>query len=148
ALACPVWQRQLWRAVVRGGIGVFYDLATQEVDNHVFSAEYPFGATNLLFGGNFPLNAQSAAPPPVTLDALHSSLSPLSAFDPNLRLPYSLEWNLAFEQSLGTQQTLAISYIDAIGRRLIQSAFVSAPNPSFGAASLVGNAGSSDYDAF
>ncbi len=146
-VAYQLSQRQSWQTVLRGGFGIFYDLATQEVGNHVFSGQYPFGATNLIFGGNFPLDATTAAPPPITAAALQSSLSPLSAFDPNLQLPYSLQWNFAMEQAIGGQQTVSASYIGSAGRRLIQSAVVSSPNPSFAAASLVSNAGTSDYNA-
>jgi hypothetical protein len=146
-LAYQVSQSPRWQSVLRGGFGVFYDLATQEVGNHVTSGSYPFGATNLLFDGTFPLDPQTAAPPPINQDALHSTFSPVPAFDPNLNLPYTLEWNLALEQAIGGQQSLSLSYIGASGRRLIQSASVSDPNPNFAAASLIANAGTSNYNA-
>jgi hypothetical protein len=48
---------------------------------------------------------------------------------------------------LGQQQTLSVSYVGAGGRRLIQTAIVSSPNPNLSGAFLVTNAGSSDYNA-
>jgi hypothetical protein len=86
-----------------------------------------------------------AAPPAITPANLVSG--GVYAFDPHLQLPYTLEWNVAAEQALGSQQVLSASYIGAAGRRLVQTAVVSSPNPSFGFAQLVSNTGVSAYDA-
>lgn len=133
-----------WQTVVRGGFGMFYDLATSQVGN-TLSRNYPFGASSFSFGGTFPLDAVAAAPPPITPSGLSEGL--LYAFDPHLKLPYTLEWNATVEQGLGTKQALSVSYIGASGRRLIQSAFVNEPNPNFAAADLIGNTASSSYNA-
>jgi hypothetical protein len=69
------------------------------------------------------------------------------AFDPKLRLPYTLQWNVALEQSLGKQQSLTASYVGATGRRLLQSAAILDPNLNLDYALLVTNASTSDYDA-
>jgi hypothetical protein len=71
----------------------------------------------------------------------------LNAFDPSLRLPYTLQWNVAFEQALGTQQTVSASYVGASGRHLLQSAYIVGPNPNVPYAVLITNAGASDYNA-
>jgi hypothetical protein len=130
--------------VLRGGFGTFYDLATSEVGN-TLTFSYPFGANAIFFGGSFPLNPAAAAPPPITPATLTSGT--LYAFDPHLKLPDTLEWNVALEQGLGKQQTISASYIGSSGRRLIQSAFIFAPNPSFGSAVLIGNSATSGYQA-
>jgi hypothetical protein len=78
---------------------------------------------------------------------LSSPSATLSALDPHLQLPYTLQWNVALEQALGSQQTITASYVGAAGRRLIQSAFVVSPNPSFGNADLVSSVGASSYNA-
>jgi len=44
----------------------------------------------------------------------------LEASDPALKLPYTLQWNIAVEQSLGRSQALTVSYVGAVGRRLLQ----------------------------
>jgi hypothetical protein len=137
---------QKWQNVLRGGFGIFYDLATQQAGNNLSAGTYPFGATSFLVGGSFPLSPASAAPPPVLPSELQSDV--LSAFDPDLKLPYTLQWNTAFEQSLGKEQSLSLSYIGSSGRRLLQTAFLVAPNPSFGLASLVSNGARSNYNAF
>jgi hypothetical protein len=91
------------------------------------------------------LTPDAAAPPPITVAGLQTGL--LTAFDPNLNLPYTLQWNLALEQGLGKQQSLSLSYVGAAGRRLMQTASITSPNPSFGSAQLVGNSATSDYHA-
>jgi hypothetical protein len=144
-VAYQLSRSQNWQTVIRGGFGVYFDLASSEVGNLIGEAGYPFSAFNLAFGGAFPLDSAAAAPPPITLASLRSNV--LSAFDPSLQLPYTLQWNVALEQALGGQQMITASYIGSAGRRLIQSAFVVAPNPDFGYANLVANSAVSDYDA-
>jgi hypothetical protein len=68
-------------------------------------------------------------------------------FDPGLKLPYTLQWNVSIEQGLGRQQALSTSYIGSVGRRLLQTAQVLSPNPSIFQASLVANTSTSDYNA-
>ena len=43
--------------VLRGGFGVFYDLATGEIGNILSQSSYPFGASQFTIGGNFPFDA-------------------------------------------------------------------------------------------
>lgn len=143
-IAYQLFENQDWPTVIRGGFGVFYDLATQQVGNNIAGGTYPFGATNSL-GGSFPLPPNGAAPPAIVPQELESDT--LSAFDPHLKLPYTLQWSTTVEQGLGAHQILSASYVGSAGRRLIQTAFIVQPNPSFGFASLVSNAAVSDYDA-
>jgi outer membrane receptor protein involved in Fe transport len=134
-----------WQTVLRGGVGIFYDLVTSQVGNIFNPGAYPFGSFKFNFGGTFPLSASAAAPSPIAVPANGSGN--LAAFDPNIKLPYTIQWNVALEQALGKQQTISASYIGAVGRRLLQTETVFAPNPTFGEASLTGNAASSNYDA-
>jgi hypothetical protein len=143
--AYQLWQSQDWQTVLRGGFGVFYDLATSEIGNNFSGAGYPFGAFGFNGGGTFPLNSAAAAPPPITPPNAINGV--LEALDPHLKLPYTLEWNVALEQALGTQQTITASYIGASGRRLLETAVISLPNPNLATAILVPNAGTSNYNA-
>jgi Carboxypeptidase regulatory-like domain/TonB dependent receptor len=143
-LAYQVSQNPSRQTVLRGGFGVFYDLASSEAGSSLFLSAYPFGAQALVFPGAFPLSAAAAAPPPIIPPG---TTEPLYAFDPRLKLPRILEWDVALEQSLGKQQTITASYIGSVGRRLLQTAVVSLPNPNLSAAALVTNAGTSDYNA-
>ena len=151
-LAYQVSESQRWQTVLRGGFGVFYDLASSEVGNNVGFSQYPFGGINVIYGipsggtATFPLSSAEAAPAPI-VPPNASNLGTLNAFDPNLESPYTLQWNVAIEQALGKQQTVTVSYVGAAGRRLIQSAAISSPNPNLAYADLVTNAGTSDYNA-
>lgn len=140
-------QGNAFETVLRGGFGVFYDLATQQVGNGVANGSYPFGASRFLSGGDFPLTPDAAAAPQISPSTLASPGQILYTFDPGLRLPYSLEWNFALEQGLGKQQVLSLSYVGSAGRRLIQTAEVRNPNPDLFQVDLVTNRGSSDYHA-
>jgi hypothetical protein len=144
-LAYQMSQNPKWQMVIRGGFGVFYDLATSEAGNSAVSLYYPFGSTNFL-AGSFPLTANAANPVPIAPPNA-SNGGALYGFDPNLRLPYTLQWNTAIEQSLGKHQTLTASYVGASGRRLLQTVEILLPNPNLDFADLVTNAGSSDYNA-
>lgn len=132
--------------IVRGGFGVFYDLATSQV-GETLGSYYPFGARNIVFGGTFPLSNSDAAPPAITPQQLSSFGAILTAFDPHLKLPYTFEWNVALEKSLGNDQRLTGSYVGSAGRRLLQTAFVSSPNANFNNVALIGNTASSSYNS-
>jgi len=135
---------QTFATVVRGGFGIFYDLATSETANLVVDDIYPFAALQINSGGTFPLPPDVAAPPTI-LPPGEGGI--LGGFDPQLKLPYTLQWNFSVEQGLGEQQTVSASYIGAAGRRLLQTAYVFSPNSVINQAALVANTGSSDYDA-
>lgn len=144
-LAYQVSQNPNRQTVLRGGFGVFYDLATSEVGNSASSTAYPFGAIAFVVPGAFPLSTTAAAPPPIIPPGPTSGT--LDAFDPHLKPPRTLQWNVALEQSLGKQQTITASYIGSAGRRLLQTAFIYLPNPNLAYADLVTNAAISDYNA-
>ena len=145
-------QKAQWNLVARGGFGIFYDLATSQIGD-TLGLDYPFGAHSLIFGSalggsaTFPLSAAEAAPPAITAAELSSFGAQLSAVDPRLRLPYTLEWSASLQQQLGSEQSFSLSYLGSSGRRLIQSADVIAPNANFFSADLIGNTANSRYDA-
>jgi hypothetical protein len=145
-VAYQLSQSQNWQTVLRGGFGVFYDLATSEAGNLVNVGNYPFSGSNFIFSGTYPLSAAAEAPPPITPPSANN-FEPLIAFDPHLRLPYTLEWNVALQQALGSQQTLSVSYVGSAGRRLIQTSDIFNPNPSYSEALVISNTASSDYNA-
>lgn len=151
-LAYQLSQNSTWGSVLRGGFGVFYDLATSQVGDAI-GTNYPFGASKIVYGppyggtATFPLGAAEAAPPTITPENLALPGGVLTALDPHLKLPYTLEWSVALQQALGSQQSITASYIGSTGRRLIQSAYISAPNANFYSANLIGNTARSDYNA-
>lgn len=108
------------KLIVRGGAGVLYDLG-QERAGDVFADSVPF-----VSGG------------PVV---------PAIVFDPHLKLPYTLNWNVSLEQSLGGSQSISATYVGAAGRRLLHTQTLFDQNPAFPFLRLTTNAGRSDYRA-
>lgn len=144
--AYQLLSNQNWQTVVRGGFGVFYNLATQETGQLTAYNLYPYGTANPLPAGTqFPLNPTLAQPPEITSG--YVATNGLFAFNPNLKLPYTLQWNIALEQGLGTAQTISVSYVGASGHRLLESEASIQPNPNVAYAQLVTNAGFSNYNA-
>jgi len=131
------------QTVARGGFGVFYDLGTQAAGRATQVGGYPYGGFSLLFGVGFPLAPSSSVPPAVSLTPPLS----ITGFDPNLKLPYTLQWNLAIEQAVGNAQTLSLTYLGAAGRRLQAETLFNKPNPTFSTLYAISNAASSDYHA-
>jgi outer membrane receptor protein involved in Fe transport len=146
-LAYSPFPASKWPTILRGGFGVFYDLATSEFGTLVAGGNYPFSASKLTLGGSFPLDSASAAPPPIVAGNLACCGNALTAFDPNLQLPRVLQWNAALEQGLGDEQSLTMSYVGSSGQRLLQTTYIYNPNPDFAAAELVGNTATSSYHA-
>ncbi|MBO0861977.1 MAG: TonB-dependent receptor, partial [Chloracidobacterium sp.] len=131
---------------LRGGIGIFYDIGNGQAGDAFVGFPY---STILLRGTNvsFPISPELAAPPsPVSRTPPFPSPGvTVFADDPNLKLPYTAHWNLAVEQSLGSNQTLSISYVAAAGRRLLQQRSIQNPNPNFLAINFTTNEATSDY---
>jgi hypothetical protein len=151
-MAYQASQSEDWQTVVRGGFGVFYDLASSEAGNGASSGtNYPFGSSSFVTGiplggtATFPLSSAEASPVPIAPPTASSGT--LYAVNPHLQSPYTLQWNISLDQVLGKKQTLTVSYIAAVGRRLIQTAAISSPNPNLNYAYLVTNAGTSEYNA-
>jgi len=145
-VAYQLSHNQGWETVFRGGFGVFYDLATTQLGNLLSTGQYPYGSASRFAGGTYgSLSSSQVAPPAIS--AANLSINGTEGFDPNLKLPYTLEWNIALEQGLGRQQTISASYVGSAGRRLLQGASVASPNPTFEEVQLVTNGATSDYDA-
>jgi hypothetical protein len=135
--------------VVRGGFGIFYDmgntLGSQGFYGPGFDSFVRYPNTP------FPLTpAQLAAIPPPSIASPYNSQ--VFAFDPHLRLPYTMQWNFSVEQALGASQTLKLMYVGSAGRRLLFSDFLLPPtNPNFSSGNglnLTTGRASSNYQAF
>ena len=130
--------------ILRGGIGVFYDLGNGSAAN-AFVGAFPFSTTRTLAGIPIPVSATDAAPP--IPGAKPGALDMVYAFDPDLKLPRIYEWNFSIEQSLGAHQSLTSSYVAALGRRLLRQGLLRNP-PGFTATFLITeNDATSDYHA-
>jgi Carboxypeptidase regulatory-like domain/TonB dependent receptor len=131
-----------WTSVLRGGFGIFYDLGTGSLGGA--SSYFPYSASNFFFNTTFPLDPQNAAPPALTVNPPVSSII---VADPHFKLPRTYQWNGALEQSLGSSQTVSLTYIGAIGRDLLRVTNLFNPNQNFGQVNLTDNTATSDYQA-
>jgi hypothetical protein len=132
------------QTTLRGGFGIFYDLVSAETGNLIGQNFPPFGAFAFP-SGNFPFNPTPASP---SIPGA-GSISTLATYNPSLRLPYTLEWNIAAEQSFGDRQSISVTYSGAIGKRLLQTNEVLSPpsNPEVLLAIFTDNTASSKYDS-
>jgi hypothetical protein len=143
SIAYQLSQNPNWGTVLRGGFGVFYDLASSEVGNQFWQA-YPYAIYLLPATGTFPF---AAALPPAPIIPPNATQGTLVVFDPNLNVPYSLQWNFAAEKALGADQTFTISYVGSVGRRLMAKETVTNPNPNYASANIIANGATSSYNA-
>ncbi len=122
---------------LRGGFGVFYDVLKGE-DNLQFNGQPPFfGGAGLFFSPNtvgqagpYPFfadpfaNASPPTPnpfpshaPPANLDFGAAGFLPINAsgvvflVDPNLRTPYTYQYNLSLQHEVAPNTVLEISYV-------------------------------------
>ena len=117
--------------VLRAGGGLFYDTGQALSSEGYYGigttgfANYT-GATTACSTGTCPvafpatLPQVEAAPTP---NANAPYNAPIYAYDPNLKQPYTGQWNVALEQALGAQQSLTVNYVASAGRRLLAQRF-------------------------
>ena len=128
--------------VLRAAGGLFYDLTSKRAGDVAGSGGFPYGTFKTLANVPYPLTAAQADPLPLVLDV---PVSRLSAFDPELRAPYTWQWNVTLERALGSSQTTTVAYVGAAARRLLRPDLYQNPNPNFGTLFLYRNAEESDY---
>ena len=54
----------------------------------------------------------------------------VAAIDPNLKLPLSYQWNVAFEKQFGANHSLTVTYVGAKGKRLLRRDLITPVPPS------------------
>jgi len=129
--------------VIRGGWGLFFDLASPAVMNNL-SQTFPFTARASFNDVPFPVDPALLATPTVAPGAPADFLV---ASDPHLQLPYTHEWNAAVEQALGAAGTLTVSYVGALGRRLLSQERILNPTPQLQVLTVGTNRGHSQYES-
>ena len=127
--------------VVRAGAGLFYDLGNGQAGS-AFGSVFPFAKNRMLAGVTLPLDPVLASPPELNLEPPFGTIY---TFDPQLKLPYTVQWNVAVEQPLGAQQLLTVAYVAALGRRLLRETALVNPSPNFTVVRVISNTASSDY---
>jgi len=134
--------KQNWTSVLRAGFGIFHDLGYGSLGG--VSSYFPYQAVKSLSLVPFPLSPANAAPPPLTTNP---PVSNILVAAPNLSTPYTYQWNVALEQSIGENQSLSLTYVGAAGRDLLRVTNLYNPNPNFQQVSVTSNSATSNYDA-
>ena len=122
--------------VLRAGFGLFYDTGTEHA-GRAFADSFPFVRASAVF--NQPFDTTIAVPSSGPGDA------PLSAFDPGLKLPYTLKWSFELERALGSAQSFSAAYVGAAGRRLLLTESLFNQHADFPFIRLTTNGARSDY---
>ncbi|HEY2974370.1 MAG TPA: TonB-dependent receptor [Pyrinomonadaceae bacterium] len=141
-VAYQLTQKPGRETVLRGGFGIFYDLGAGQAANA--ARTFPYNRTKSLRNVSYPLDPDSAAPPPLRLTP---PVDNIFAFDPHLTLPRTYQWNASLERSLLSNQTFSITYLGAAGRRLLRQETLSSPNLDFQTIQVTRNTATSDYHA-
>lgn len=134
-------QKPGWERILRGGFGIFYDLGSGTITNSAVG--FPYNRFGFALNVPFPIAPAQLIPPPFSLNP---PFGVITISDPELQLPYVCQWNVALEQSLGTEQTISASYVAAIGRRLLRQERLPS-SPRYSTASVTRNNATSDYHA-
>jgi hypothetical protein len=109
------------KTVIRGGFGVFYDLPSGGAASMAMGQSFPWFRDSLHNNVLFDSTSSSFDIPPLSLDLDTAALSQIAAVDPNIKMPISLQWNVAFERELGKNRTISATYLGADGRRLLRT---------------------------
>ena len=130
--------------VLRGGAGIFYDIGVGS--SATLGAEFPNSASSFTPTVSLPVNQLSSYLPSVSLQPPYPD--GIFAFDPNLRLPRSYQWNVALEKSLRDKQAITASYVGQKGADLLRQEALYQPNLNFlGEFVLTRNDAASSYNA-
>jgi hypothetical protein len=139
------------KTVVRAGFGLFYDLGYGDVG--LAAALFPYRRNKFISADPalpFDVTTPAFQPPPFTT-TINANVLYLVAVDPNLQLPYTMQWNAAIERGLGAKQTLTATYLGSSGERLLRQDTVTPPLlvnlGSGGSVDVIRNAGYSHYNA-
>jgi hypothetical protein len=144
-----VHQQRGWETAVRVGTGVFYDTGNTLGSQGISGLGY--AAIKTLTNVSFPLSGSETNLPVASAAPPYNGA--VYAFSPNLKLPYTLQWNVAVEQALGEKQALTLTYLGAGGHRLLTEylyyprQFGNLNFTSSGAAYITRNQASSSYNA-
>lgn len=140
--AYQLFDHQGWERVLRGGFGVFYDLGSGSLANG--SVSFPYLRRKVLSNISYPLDSSLNEPLPFSLAA---PVGRIRAADPQLQLPYTMQWNVTLEQSLGAKRAFSASYVGAVGRRLLRLELLNNPNPEFAQVFVTTNGATSSFHA-
>ncbi|MBK8314016.1 MAG: hypothetical protein IPL01_08315 [Acidobacteria bacterium] len=129
--------------MLRGGFGVFYDLGYNFTGTAFSTTLYPNARTLALANQRFDAATAAVQPPPVNANP---SYPRIFAYQPDFKLPYTLQYNLTLEQSIGASNVFTAAYVGAMGERLGRVTTLTNPG-FFTRIDAVTNDATSDYHA-
>jgi hypothetical protein len=103
---------------IRAGLGVYYDLGNGPVGNALDGTHFPFSAQRFLLDVQFPLNSGNSSSPLISGDPPFGTIQ---AFPTVLKLPYSFNFSVSVDQSIGKNQTVSVDYLGTKGHRLLRT---------------------------
>ena len=110
------------KTVVRGGFGVFYDAITANIiqnGTQPFRYSYTINAPYSLAD---PLRGLNPIPATVNLSNPVFTTNPppqLTFPDPNMRTPYTMQFNLTVQRQVARDAVLEVAYVGKLGRKLL-----------------------------
>jgi len=112
------------RTVLRGGYGIYYNVASFNSASLQSLAAPFFKAINA--------NNSATAPAPITTILSNPLLGApgWASFDIGFRTPYYQQWNLSVQQLLTRNMILEAQYLGSKGTKLYTSVFYNVPDPS------------------
>ena len=134
--------------VIRGGGGLFFD-SGQQTGTLGFLGPGISSSANLGYTNGAPVSFPLTQAQIPTVTSPTPPYATVLAYPPHLQLPYTLQWNVAVEQSLGKSQALSASYVGSHGSRLLEWNQIHAQpfNPNFTYVIFLQNGHTSDYDS-
>ena len=115
--------------VLRVGVGQFFD--TGNTLGAIGFTQLGFASTEYYSGLSFPLAPAVYQLPGASTEAPFNQTA--VGYSSNLKLPYTIQWNLSLEQALGTARSFTLGYVASAGRRLIEGTYQNPAsiNPAF-----------------
>lgn len=130
--------------VLRVGAGIFYDLGVASVG--VLANAFPNSGSQFTPNVSVPVNDVTPFLP--SLSANPPYPNGVYAFDPNLKLPRSYQWNVALDKSFWGSHAISVTYAGQAGRDLLRQEAIFRPNADFlGDLKLTGNTARSNYNS-
>jgi Carboxypeptidase regulatory-like domain/TonB dependent receptor-like, beta-barrel/TonB-dependent Receptor Plug Domain len=139
----PAWETTYWNfapragvawtldargdLVLRAGVGIFYDPGVGAAAS--LAASFPNSASANF--ANAPVPIGNVSPYLPVLSVQPPFPNGISAYDPNLVLPRSYQWNVALEKSFGEKQVVSATYAGQAGRNLLRQEAFYQPNGNF-----------------